>query len=413
MAAGTTATVDRDALEHAIRHLAGIYRPSASPGEREAAEWIANRLEVAGCAAARIEEEQFLDGYAPLIGALSAAGALIGVGHLARARRHPGGRCARAAATAAALTAGAIADDISNGPRIARRAAIKPKTTWNVVAECSDMQADRTLVVVAHHDAAPTGAIFDDTVQSTLGDMFPGVLERIDTSLPLWWPVLAGPGLVALGAARGRKRLVRTGIALALTAAAAFADIARSPTVPGANDNLTAVALLVALAERLAAEPVEGLRVMLVSCGAEEVIQGGIYGFAERHVPALDRDRTWFVVADTIGSPRLVLLEGEGPVVMEDYTDRRFRDLVARAAEEAGAQMRRGMRARNSTDAVIPSRAGYPTVALASTDRYKALSNYHTMADTPENVDYRTVEQALVVTEAVARRLAVDPWLTR
>ena len=141
------------------------------------------------------------------------------------------------------------------------------------------------------------------------------------------------------------------------------------------------------------------------------MIQGGIYGFARRHFPALDRDRTWFLNLETVGSPNLIMLEGEGPVVMEDYHDRGFRDLVARAADGAGAHLRRGMRARTSTDSVVPSRAGYPTATLASMDRYKALSNYHLMSDTPENLDYRTVRQALVVTEAVARELAVHPWI--
>jgi Iap family predicted aminopeptidase len=96
---------------------------------------------------------------------------------------------------------------------------------------------------------------------------------------------------------------------------------------------------------------------------------------------------------------------------MEDYHDRSFRDLVCRAAERAGAPLRRGLRARTSTDAVVPSRAGYPTATLASMDRYKALSNYHRMTDTPENVDYRTVLQAVTVTEAVARELAANPWI--
>ena len=50
--------------------------------------------------------------------------------------------------------------------------------------------------------------------------------------------------------------------------------------VPGANDNLSAVAVLVAVAEALREEPVDGLRVVLASCGAEEVLQGGIHGFA-------------------------------------------------------------------------------------------------------------------------------------
>jgi Zn-dependent M28 family amino/carboxypeptidase len=181
--------------------------------------------------------------------------------------------------------------------------------------------------------------------------------------------------------------------------------------VPGANDNLTAVAVLIGLAERLREQPLEGLRVMLVSCGAEEVIQGGINSFASRHFPELPRDRTWFLNLDTVGSPILAMCEGEGPVVMEDYFDRRFRDLVARVADQSGASLRRGLRARNSTDAVIPSHARYPTATLVSVNLHKALSNYHLPSDVPDNIDYRTVAQALHVTEAVARELAVNLWI--
>ncbi|HEY5319100.1 MAG TPA: M28 family peptidase [Solirubrobacteraceae bacterium] len=392
-------------LREVIEALAPLERRAGSPAEERAARWIAGRLSDAGCAAA-VEEEQFLDGYAPLIAGLAAVGAAAGAAGLARGLRRP------AAAVAAAVTA-AIADDISNGPRIARRVSTKPKTTWNVVASCGDPAAKRTLVVLAHHDAAPTGRIFDDRAQVWLGRRFPGILERIDTSLPLWWAMLAAPAMVAAGAARDRPGLQYAGLAGSLLATAVFADIARSPIVPGANDNLSAVAVLVALAERMRSDPVEGLKLLLVSCGAEEVIQGGIYGFAARHFPALDNKRTWFLNIESVGSPALVLLEGEGPVVMEDYHDRSFRDLVARAADRAGAPLRRGMRARNSTDSVIPSRASYPTATLASMDRYKALSNYHQMTDTPENLDYTTVRHALVVTEATARELAANPWITR
>jgi Zn-dependent M28 family amino/carboxypeptidase len=225
--------------------------------------------------------------------------------------------------------------------------------------------------------------------------------------------MLAGPALIAAGAAVRRRGMIITGLAASLIGAAVFSDVARRPVAPGANDNLTAVGVLVALAERLHAEPIEGLRVLLVSCGAEEVLQGGIHGFGARHFPTLDRDRTWFLNLDTLGSPKLILLEGEGPIVMEDYYDRSFRDLVERAAHRAGAPLRRGMRSRNSTDAVIPSRAGFPTATITSMDRYKALSNYHQMSDTPENVDYTTVLHALTVTEALARELAANHWVCR
>ncbi len=394
--------MDEAVLREVIEALAPLERRAGSPGEQQAAAWIAARLAAAGCEA-QIDEEQFLDGYAKVIGSLAAAGAVAGVAALRRRSR-------RLAGAAAALVTAAIADDISNGPRLFRRATTRSHATWNVVASAGDRTAERTLVVLAHHDAAPTGLIFDDRVQAWAGETFPGIIERIDTSVPFWWPVLGAPALVTAGAATGRRGLAAAGIAGSLLGTAVLADIAGRPVCPGANDNLTAVAVLVALAERLRAEPIAGVRVLLVSCGAEEVLQGGIHGFGARHFPHLDRDRTWVLNLDTVGSPRLILLEGEGPVVMEDYHDRRFRDLIARVAHDAGAPLRRGMRSRASTDAVIPSRAGYPTATIASMDRYKALSNYHQMSDTPENVDYRTVRLTLTIAEALARELATNPW---
>jgi hypothetical protein len=38
-------------------------------------------------------------------------------------------------------------------------------------------------------------------------------------------------------------------------------------------------------------------------------------------------------------------------------------------------------------------------------DRYKALSEYHRVTDTPDNVDYRTVADAASIAEAVAREM--------
>lgn len=400
----SSAAAEERTLRDVIEALAPIERRAGSSGEREAAEWIAARLGRAGCEAT-IEEEQFLDGYARVHSKLTGSSALAGLAALAVPRVR---KLAGVAAGAATL---AIADDASNGTRVFRRATSKPATTWNVVGECGDRSATRTLVVLAHHDAAPTGRIFDDRLQAWAGERFPGLLERIDTSVPLWWAILGTSALVSVGAIRGRRGMLAAGIAGSALGMAAFEDIARSPIVPGANDNLTAVAVLIGLAERLRGQPLDGLRVLLVSCGAEEVIQGGIYGFARRHFPRLDRDRTWVLNLETLGSPTLILLEGEGPVVMEDYHDRGWRDLICRVADDGAIPLRRGLRARTSTDAVLPSRAGYPTATIASMNRYKALANYHKMSDTPENVDYRTVMQALTVTDAIARELARNPWI--
>lgn len=390
------------ALRETIETLAPLERRAGSPAERQAAEWIVDRLGEAGAADPRIEEVEYLDGYAPLIAGLCAVAAgAAATGLLSRKARLP-------AAAVALGAAAAIADDVSNGPRLARNLTQKPKKTWNVVAEAGDADAERTLVVLAHHDAAPTGMFFDQGTLRTLVDRFPGLLDHMDTTFPNWWLTLAGPVLAAAGTLTGRRGLTALGGAMAATSAAALADIARSPVVPGANDNLTAVALLVALAERLRERPVGGLRVMLVSAGAEEVCQGGIYGFGERHFPGLDPETTWFLNVDTVGSPHLVLMEGEGTVVMEDYRDPGYRDTIASVATRAGIPLRRGMRWRNSTDSVVPHRAGFRIATLSSVSRYKVASNYHLMSDTPENIEYGTVGSALELADALARELATD-----
>jgi len=276
-----------------------------------------------------------------------------------------------------------------------------------VIATAGGPDAQRTVVVLAHHDAAPTGRVFDQSFQRWLARRFPAVVARIDTSLPLWWPVVGGGLLVSAGAALGSRKLSAGGTVLAAVVVGLAADVARSPIVPGANDNLSAVAVLVALAERLREQPPAGVRVLLVSCGAEEVIQGGIYGFAEAHFPRLPRECTWFLNLDTVGSPELLLLEGEGPFRMEDYCDPGFRDLIAAVAQRQGRPLRRGVRARASTDAVIPTRAGYPTATFASWEPdTKLLSNYHLMSDTPENLCFDTVTRAVDVVHAIVRELA-------
>ncbi|MTD46936.1 M28 family peptidase [Conexibacter sp. W3-3-2] len=395
-------TIDRDGLRGTVELLAAIERPSASDGERRAATWIADRLREAGCAV-EVDEETAYGGYARSLAGQSAVG-LLAAGLAATPR--PRTRALGAALGVVAIAG--IVEEVSNGPQLFRRLTMRRRPTQNVVAVTGDAEADRTLVVLAHHDAASTGLVFDQSGHRAFAARFPGVVERIDTSLPLWWPVVAGPLLAVAGALGGRPRLARTGAGLGALSVLTFVDIERSPTVPGANDNLTAVAALLALAAALRERPVDGLRVMLVSCGAEESLQGGIRAFAARRFPTLDPARTAVLNLDTIGSPHLVMLEGEGPFVMEDYTDPAWRDRVAAVAERIGVPLRRGLRARTSTDSVITSRGGYPTATIASVDDTKALSNYHLMSDTAANVDYDTVADATALAEALVRELAAE-----
>ena len=383
-------------LRDVVARLAPIPRLPTSDGEREAAEILAEMLGERGCQTI-IESEPAYRSYAWPIGVLCALG-VVSAFAAARGRRLLG-------AVGGAVAAYGIADDITGSRMLCRRTAMRAGTAANVVARTGDADADRTLVVLAHHDAAPSGLVFDQRVSRWVADRRPDLLEAMTSNPPLWWPVVAGPAMVSLGSLLGSARLRRAGVLASLGSLAAMVDIGRRPPVPGANDNLSGVAVLVALAEAFRARPVRGVRILLVSAGAEEALQEGIRGWAARHFPHLPKATTWFVNVDTVGSGRLVLLEGEGPLRMRDY-DARFKDVVDGCARAEGVELLRGLRSHNSTDGAVPNRYGYPVATLVSVDRNKLIPHYHLDTDLPEHVDFECVANAARVVESVARTLA-------
>ncbi len=387
---------DRAGLERTVRRLAALERPSASPGEREAAAWIAEALRELGLQPA-IEEERAHGTYWWPQGLLSAAGILGGALAL-RGRRLAG-------ATLGAAAAAGIADDCSAGPQVFRR-VLPHRTAWNVHADAGDPTATETLVIVAHHDAANTGVVFDQRPVELMSRMTPGRFERTNRWPELFRAIAGGPALVAAGSALRRRGLVKVGMAMGALSAAGFAQIAASPVVPGANDNLTGVAVLLGLAQRLREQPIEGLRVVLVSTGAEESFMEGMRAFLRRHAARLSPPRTRFLALDTVGSSaELVAAESEGMIFQTSY-DAELKDALSATAAELGIRLRRELVLSFATDALPAMRAGYRAALLASVNEFKLPSNYHKPSDTPDNVSYERVEEALAVCDALVRRLA-------
>ncbi len=375
-----------DTLREIVSTLAAMERPSASDGERRAAEWIRDRFVATGLDA-RIEEEPAHGTYWWPLGLCSAAGVLAG---------RSGSRVLGLLGGAAA--AAGIVDDVSAGPHLVRR-LLPRRTTYNVVAEAGSPDAARTLVFIAHHDAAHGGFIFWDKLATVPMDTIPA-LGRSETSPPVMQLVAAGPALVALGSLLGSSKLRTAGTVIAAGCVAAFTDIGLRRVVPGANDNVTAVATELALAEDL--ELPDGLRVVFLSTGSEESFMEGMRGFIRRHGAALDPATTRFICLESLGSPQLLVIEGEGMIRMADY-DEADRDFLAACADRAGHPVRRGLRLGLATDGLIAMRAGFRTAVLASCNEYKFPSNYHSMADNAENVDYETVAAAVDVCREVIR----------
>jgi hypothetical protein len=373
-----------------IRHLASFERGSASEGERRAAEWIAGELEAAGCRA-RVEEEQANGGFwwpLGLLNATATAAALL--------------RRRIVATLVGGFAATAVWDDVSGGRLWFRRAFLPSRSTWNVVAEAGDPDAQRTVVFIAHHDAAHSGLVFHPAISQLPLKYAPRVHARANQSVPFVYGLFLGPLLTALWGLLGRRPLRGVALFFGIGAMAAMADVGARQVVPGANDNLSSVGVLVALAESLGERPVEGVRVILLSTGSEEGFMEGMQGFGRRHFPSLPRGTTEFVCLECVGSPFLCLVEGEGMLRMRYYPEE-TREALAAAAAAAGVEVRRGLRTVAATDALIPLRAGYPTVTLGAVDEAKAPSNYHWPTDVPDNLLWESIEGALEVCEAYLR----------
>ena len=269
-----------------IEALAAIERGSASPGERRSAEWLAQRLREQGAHDVRLESFRYQHTFAHAQALHFAAGLLAALG-------------GRRVAAAAALASFEV--DYSGRFQWLRR-LLPAGTGTNVVGRLpAPGTPTHTVVLVAHHDAARTGLMWD-TRLTALGDRAAARTGR-RASLALL------PEAAFVAAALGLRRLPAAVLGAALALAL---DQARSPVVPGANDNASGVAGVLELVGRLARERPSGLEVIALFPGCEESGMGGMAAWIDAQGEALDPERTLVLGLDTIGSGEPVVLEAEG-----------------------------------------------------------------------------------------------------
>ena len=196
------------------------------------------------------------------------------------------------------------------GPRAVAAAHAARREGADVVARVPAAGARRaTLVLTAHHDAAHTGLAWHPALARAARTRR---LQR-QAMDPFMAPTGVGFALAALPW-RPARRAGRLLLALSVLA---DADIARSPTVPGASDDATGVAALIALAGRFAAEPLPGVEVLLASTGCEESGMGGMAALLREH--PLEAATSFVLGLDTLGAGRPIVARAEGPLLAHAY----------------------------------------------------------------------------------------------
>jgi Peptidase family M28 len=383
--------LDEHELRLLVERLCALPRVAGSPAEHQAAALLVQELEALGCTpsveAARVHGTYWWPVGLPLAAAIAA-----------------GLRGGAAGAVTGALAGALVADDIGVGRRPLRR-VLPGHETRNVLVEFGDPAAQRTLLLSAHYDAPHSGLVFHPELPRMILRRLPARMRaRANTTPPTMWGAVAGPLAVAAGSALGLRWLRGLGLLACAGYAAAMADVGLRGVVAGANDNASGVAALLSLARWLSAHPPAGVRVLLLFTGSEESILEGMAAWARRNLPALPAGRTSVICLDTVGSPRLLLLEGEGFLRMHEY-DKRWREYLRACAAEEGIALTSGLRFRNATDGQVTQRAGYATAMLGSADELKLPTDYHWKTDTPDRLDYGTVAEAARLCRRAVERL--------
>ena len=215
-------------------------------------------------------------------------------------------------------------------------------------------------------------------------------------------PAQAVFAAVALGCLLG-SRVLRAIGALALGALALLGlDVARHRVVPGANDNASGVAALVALVAAFARDPLERTDVVAVFTDCEETGLGGATAWLGAHRHELDSASTLVVSLDTLGSGEPAVVSRDGALTANYSRD--TQSWADRGALRAAVTPPRRVDMVAPTDGSPANHAGLHTLSLTSCAPDGTLGpHYHQPTDTPDNVDYGSVEQCTRLAAGIAR----------
>jgi len=383
-----------------IEALCQFQRGSASEGEREAARWVASRFKETGLDP-ELETFYFYPDYWNVWGAhmLGALGAWLLLGRGSRRRRLLG------AAATSFLTASFWGDASARFYWLRRLFPARPSI--NVLARLPNPQARRLLIVSGHIDAAHSGVVFHPAVQRWLqrryagGEMPPALVLPFRGLLSL----TAASILRAAGLPRPlAKTVALPGVFISAATVGFMADIGSRPTVPGANDDASAVATVLALAQELTADPPQNLEVWFLATGCEEGIEGGIHDFLARHRAELEGQRPFFLNLEMLGSGRPAYSQAEGHVT-PFYMHPEAVSLVAEVGREPEFEGIEGMTSPAQSDALAAHHYGFPAITIMSLAPDGQLPHYHWPSDTPENINVDSLGRCYRYLRRIIQRL--------
>jgi hypothetical protein len=279
----------------------------------------------------------------------------------------------------------------------------------NVVGRCGSEAPARRVILSAHIDTAQAGWVFS----ADLADRFARINRALDRpdgtpQSPYALPeaLVVGAALLAVASwlgAHGFLFAVARGIVLlglAVTCGLTL-EWAVSQATPGANDNASAVAAMLACAERLRADLPADVELWLVGTGAEEVGSRGMHAFVESHFD-WPTETTYYLNFECVGGGALHYIRSEGMLAKSQYAPTLL-ELARRVAAGGAFGAVTATDLLAATDGHVPARHGYPALSLISLEPNGIPRNYHRLDDTADGIDVGTVLRAADFAATVAR----------
>lgn len=300
------------------------------------------------------------------------------------------------------------------------RRLLPRRRSQNVVARVGDRTSPIKIVISAHIDAARTGAIFSPIFANGVAKAKKQPLHKTLFSFMLALTLVFV--VKAFGGGTWILSVIFNAIAiLALLGSLIMLQWEFAPYSPGANDDLSGVAVLMSIAEKYTLSlpsPVppltrwragkgEGntdIEYIFVVTGSEESHCNGMREFVQGFKGELPKEGTFFINLECVGGGAIKYVTDEGFIVMQRHHHTLIQ-ICETAAKRFDLNFGPAMTVAHS-DSIVPLTRGYRSIGIIGLNENYLPSNYHTMNDREENIDYGKLEEAQRILECVLATVA-------
>ena len=269
------------------------------------------------------------------------------------------------------------------------------QNVWAVVPPAGEHQRD--LVLVGHLDSQRTPILFSSRRWVKFYDRFVMIvfafiiLQLILYSLAVFFPI-----------SWAWYASIPTAIC-ALLLAFFFIQAEASPFTAGANDNASAVGLVLTLADVFAKNPLQNTRVWAVCTGCEEVQHYGMADFYQRHLKDLIKPTA--LVFEMLGCASPAWLTKEGIIVPFKAAPHLVQLVESLAREHPEWQAHPAVISGGNTEMADALRCKIPAITITGVTKDGEWPYWHQVADTFDKMDPAQMEKSWNMVTAMIERL--------